>query len=496
MRIRAFILTAIVLVFALSVCSCADRQNKTDEFEDLLLNTAEIGQDGEKFAEVVYLIISENASGEIALRAQKTADAISLKTGVRTVIKYDNEATSFGEGILEILVGDSSRLIARENFKRLRDGDYICRYDRGAIVLGGKDDSSTLLALDRFESEILPGASGASLMSVDANFEFFARDGYVDLVLNGYYVYDYKICFGDSLRELEIAKTLRSVIAEKSGYTIDLVDADVYVDSEERLINVALDPNANEGVAEIKAQGSSIRLCAKDLCGLSAAVAEFAKLADEQTDGGASCVEIHGDLEIEYSSELFSLTFVSAGRAQNTFDFLLDVADMLRAAQTPIICLGALQKELLEDVVMNIPDNYAIAYAESGSEIIPLIYDKEIVASAEITYGDGVVVLMADLGHVGEWRILSVSEEGMVPSLDGRSVAIVSELAIPEGIAPAGEFESLDGKYSVFLDGDSGVYPLLSPVDLESRTGQLEATRIELRRSLSEAYLELKDTVD
>lgn len=497
MKTRFLSLALMLLVLAALVCSCSDKPNKTDEFEELLLNTGAAQEQGESFAELIYLIISDSASGELAQRAEKLADAITLKTGVKTLLKYDSEEVSFGEGMIEILVGDSSRLIARENFKRLREGDCVCLYDRGAIVLGGKDDASTLLAIDKFESEILPGASSAALMSPDAHFEVSASEDFVDVVLNGYYVYDYKICVGESPRESEMAHTLRRAIATLSGYELDVISSSSAY-GERRLIRLAIDHSAEEKEASICADGADIRICAGDVCGVSAALAEFVRLMTENTENDRSDVEIDGEITVAYEPELFSFGFVCVNADSVSFELLLDLADVLRAPQTPAICFQALPSELLSDLELDLTGDSVIRYAESedGEKIIPVVYDAKAISLTNIMHADGQSAVGLLFGDKGEWRLLWTQNKDGALTLGESDVAIVSANTQVRNAYEAAGFVALGEKYSVCVAKDSGLAVLLNKADLSDRSQNISLWNLQIFREVSREYLDLKNAVE
>ena len=159
-----------ILALAFLFTACRKEESGLDEFEQLILSTSSPEENGEAFTNAIYVVIPHDSGFMLAERAKILADDISDKTGIKTFLKYDSEPTV--DGTFELLVGYTSRLISKENIEPLRDEDYICRYDRGSIVLGGKSERSTLAAIQKFNDDILPGASYAALMSENAHFVF------------------------------------------------------------------------------------------------------------------------------------------------------------------------------------------------------------------------------------------------------------------------------------------------------------------------------------
>ena len=116
-----------LLVLTLTaLVSCSNSKNNgLDQFEQLLqsmkdTDSADAPTDtSEPFAQKVYVIIPKKASGELSLKASELALKIYEKTGVEAIVKYDNENTLNYNGVLEILVGDTDRLISKESLKPL-----------------------------------------------------------------------------------------------------------------------------------------------------------------------------------------------------------------------------------------------------------------------------------------------------------------------------------------------------------------------------------------
>ena len=169
MKPRVFVLICLCIALLLSLSSCSKKAT-TDlsEFERL---TVDGDAEQEPFAQTVYLIVPDGASGELVNRAERFAAAITSQTGVPAIVKYDSQPIILGEDSLRILIGNTSDVISSDLLKGLRTDDYICKYERGAVVIGGKSDFASILAIEKFEKDILPTASYAFFMSEDAHFE-------------------------------------------------------------------------------------------------------------------------------------------------------------------------------------------------------------------------------------------------------------------------------------------------------------------------------------
>lgn len=489
MKRSVSIILLLLILFCMSACS--KKENGEDKFEELLLNTQAPEENYENFAELIYLIISDSASSELAVRAQDLADKIGEKTGIRTLLKYDSEAVSVGEDILEILVGNSSRLIAKETFKRLRDGDYVCRYDRGVIVLGGKDDAATLRAIEKFENDILPGASQASIMSVDAHFEVSERTDCIDLMLNGFYIYDYKISFGGSELAKEAAKIIRDVILKISGYSLTVEEISKK-DGEEKAICVCVDRELKEGEATVRTLDGNIEIFARDDYGLSLAVAEFVSCMSEEHEDSCVRIDVLEDLNIEYDAKLFDVEVALLNSNDVTLDMALEAAKIMNTSKALAICFGEVSREFLDDIRINLPKTHGLEFIELDDKLFSLVYNKERAEKVEIRENSGVVEIKLHTDNFGEWRFVVPALADAEISLDEQSIAVVKEDTGSE-LLNIGKFSALGGDFFVLANDGSGLGANISEATYKK---YFEVRNIGLFEKLCKEYLKLKNTVE
>ena len=169
-RFRFFISLLVIFCTLVNLLSCSynSSSNIDDVFSQLIINDSET--EGEAFAEHIYVIISNGCSGELSLKARELTNLISEKTGILTSLKYDNELTVIPVGSCEIALGNTNRLVSDNALDVLRYGEYLCRWDDGTLVICGRSDFDTTVAIDRFIDEILPICSKYSLMPAEAHF--------------------------------------------------------------------------------------------------------------------------------------------------------------------------------------------------------------------------------------------------------------------------------------------------------------------------------------
>ena len=256
-KLRYLALLLLIVVVADCVFSCSNKKTvseiesifqemtvepdeETDEDEE-----GENNEETEKpaFADHLYVVIPKDCSAELSLRARELSKRLSDKTGIVSTLKYDNELSSAPAGACEILIGNTDRLASKNAIDVLRTDDYICRWDNGAIVICGRSDSSIFKAIDKFLSDVLPGASKYSLMSPDAHFENIIEYDISSITLNGYDLYDYVISYSEDDGELvfEQADILRSVINRKSGYLLELIEENELTDEHGKRLILSID---------------------------------------------------------------------------------------------------------------------------------------------------------------------------------------------------------------------------------------------------------------
>ena len=238
---KLFLFTVFVLICALTLCSCAKKTDNLDEFEQLLLSTSDGESENEAFAKLLYVIIPKDCSPDVTARATALAEAIEQKTGIETILKYDNVEVDKGQGIIEILVGKTSRLYSSELTRALRIDDYICKYERGSVVIGALSDEATLAAIDRFEADVLPGASRSYFMSESTKIEYFGEYEFDSVRLNGYDIREYNICYNS---EKEYTYEGLKTQAEKN------IENDLVKKAQEAVKNITV-PNSSVKPSEL-----------------------------------------------------------------------------------------------------------------------------------------------------------------------------------------------------------------------------------------------------
>ncbi len=386
--ILTFLLAA--LLFALLACN---QSNREDVFAELMRPTGENESEIPPFAAKVYLIIPEYSSGNLAERASLLADNINKRTGVEVYLKYDNEITVVAEDELEILVGYTKRLASSEAMKHLKFEDYICRWERNVILLGGRYEDATIAAIEAFEENVLHGASSASLMGADVKIENIKDYDAESVKLNGYDLYDFTITYSDknSNGEYKMAYDLRSCIASKSGYWLSVASDREAEPTLGKVINISSDASMLYDAA-CESKNGSVALTGKDCYALSEAVADFAERLLTVDANGDAVFSLDETLIYTCDSEPVGISAVFAeydGEPDATQ--IYGINEHIRKGND-ITVLGSMTATLANYIFQNRIDGYEYVLLDLASDRkLPIVYRRASVKNAEISIADNIL---------------------------------------------------------------------------------------------------------
>ena len=160
MKILRFISLLTLVFLMLPLCfSCGKDDALDDIFEKMTFYTNDVSLGETAFTEHIYVVIPKECSGELSLKARELVDKLKEQTGIIVTLKYDNEFNSNPKSSCEILVGGTDRLASKNALDVLKNDEYLCRWDNGAIVICGRSEQATVDALSRFITDILPTSS-------------------------------------------------------------------------------------------------------------------------------------------------------------------------------------------------------------------------------------------------------------------------------------------------------------------------------------------------
>ncbi len=453
MKQRILILMLVIVCVLPILISCAKETVNLDDFERLLSENSEV----ELFAELVYVVIPKECSGELAKRAEDLASKIHEKTSVEAIVKYDSQPMATDSDVLEILVGNTSRTVSQETFRAFRDRDYICKYDHGVILIGGKSDAATLLAIDKFETEILTGASRASLMSEHAHFEVWGEYSIDSLLLNGFGIYDYTIVYSGDGFESEMAYILQRYISQRSGYTLDVRRYSAVDDSVVKTIRLYTDESQYGDTAVIESVGDNIEIHANGSYGVSAAVACFANTLLPQNISGACEANIYGKTFVDCHNDTLSIAIASAEHKNGaTADLLIGFSETVRAFDGDLICFFPVSEDLVDDIEANCTEEYR--FLLSDGESTPIICKSTLYEKLNTSYKDDALRVELAANDTHAWSLYRVdrADSAFVSSINERSVLVCNEPLMNNDLfVKIGEFEGEEQRFYVYVSRDT-----------------------------------------
>ena len=378
LRATTLILLGAVLALALPSCKGSDGDSESDDALSMLL---EIVDSEESSAESDYyvVIIPSGASSALAQKANLLVLDIEEITGVDSVLEYDNGDNPRRENAIEIILGNTNRNESRIALAELIVGDYVCKKIDGNIVIGGVSDEDTIIAVDRFMSEILPYSSAEQLMGADAGFEHFAERE-TPMLLCGFPVKDFTVVCGSDAKMQTLAATLQHAILDKSGSELSV--SDTRKDGRKDIILELVKSDSYIGEGYISHKGEDVVLSAYDLYGMQKVVGEFCELlcADKQTD--AIC--LGSDWSVRnvkcpnrpFAVELFVTNESDAGFSRA--DFVSAVCGDIKTNDPSLVLMNCVSEETLS-FMKGITMSKSYSYKTFGADnMLTIAYDDSV----------------------------------------------------------------------------------------------------------------------
>ncbi len=255
---------------------------------------------GESTSEYI-MVIDGYASAELINKANELADQIHSKTELPCYVTYYEEAFVSTADSMTVFVGSCESPLVQRELYGMRTDDYLCRHRDGYIIIGGKSDSATENAIDRFIREILPVSTSGSLMPENGGFEHIGNYEISSLTLNGISLNEYTIAL-PSLADgklATIAFELRTKIAERTGYWLEICQKDstaggkaIYIESPSS--------EYSEGEAFIFYSPYGITINACNTLGIKRCAEKFTELLMANGTKGKVTVNIDAQIKIQY----------------------------------------------------------------------------------------------------------------------------------------------------------------------------------------------------
>ena len=215
LRIAALVAAAVLLL-----AGCSDGSSEELPFVPL-------GDETDTVSEY-RVIISREVSGEVIELAHVLCERIEEKTGVHTILAYDDETLLYRENAHEVIIGMTSRTVSRTLLRGMRRDDYICAAEGGHTVIGGRSDSACITAINRFCDEILPVSTSGRLIPEGGGFSFKGSYPIEKLMLSGVELsgYTVEVTRSSDADAVSAAYLLQRQISQATGYILDIAFGD------------------------------------------------------------------------------------------------------------------------------------------------------------------------------------------------------------------------------------------------------------------------------
>lgn len=354
-------LLALLLLCAF-LCACSKADFSDSPLEQL---RSELTDQGE--TKNYRMILPSDATSEVAQAAHDLADAIEEKIDGSVTVFYEHEIEKSDENDVFFLIGWTQQSSAQ--MQELKAGDYLCRMNSdGSIVLGGRSEAATLIALERFEKEILPAARANVLMHTEAGFLYRAASSDGSVMLNGFDLQSYSVVCDEKTEAL--ASALCRCLEEEIGYSLALVSEQNFP-SQGKGICLRLDDAAEDRQgASLSPDGNGVLLSASDSYGLSVAARAFLNLlANACLTEEKNCVLEQTQL-IEYETFAGTIASVSAEplfSATNVSQFYA-VTDAILSENPDWTVLGRMPASVAWYLSDSLP-THTITYTRSGDNV-------------------------------------------------------------------------------------------------------------------------------
>lgn len=457
--LKIFVCLLVIFCTLFLVASCGEKKknnNIDDVFSQLVNDTKESTEETEEttVAIHIYLIIPRDCSGELSLKAKELAEKIEEKTGLLTSLKYDNELTSVPDNSCEVLIGSTNRLASQNAMDVLKNDEYLCRWDDEAIVICGRSDASTVNAIDKFISDILPDSSKESLMAKDVGFEFKTEYEVKSVIFNGYDLYDYVLAYNASNKcgEKEIATVIRDFINSKSGYKLSVIADSEIASTTGKIIGIS---GAGQENALISSD-EGISVVGKNSYSLSFVAVKFMKDFEGAIKDNAINLKYDTKMCIDDVNTSFESAFCfTKENADVPFKPVYNLIALLKSDRLGICFIGNPDDALHEDFALNIKTPIKTQEVDLGEHSVMVAYDEGKVKQINVTvdssksyftvevetaFGEKIsyiYIISGEIPNVGDNTVVFHEKHGRVD--DG---AIVS-VAYGKEVLASGELEYL-----------------------------------------------------
>ena len=269
----------IMLFSVLFLISCSSKNVEELPFISL-------GSDDKTLITEYRIVASRASSGQLLSYAERLCEELGDKTGVSSKLSYDDEYFPVSDGTWIVYIGNVDVTIVKDHLRLMRSDDYTCRSFDRVTVIGGRNDSSTVIAIERFIEEILPVSNEYRPIPEGGGFDHFGSYDAERLSVGGTSISEFEISVTsvDDVEAVALAYELRNELSDTFGYWLDVRTGKR--SETGRGIYIGTDKTCADGRGELSFSGNDIFLEAVDKAGLEKLTDVFLQLLKSDGDTG------------------------------------------------------------------------------------------------------------------------------------------------------------------------------------------------------------------
>ncbi len=326
-----------------------------------------------------YCIVIPSSCGELLSRsANALSVAVAEQTGAECRVYFDNYENIPTENRFIILLGNTNYYQSKQALYSLKRDDYVCKLFDDALVLGGKADASTAIAVEKYISEILTLCEPTKIVFDGCDFEYRHEYQINDIILCGFELDNYiLVCQNtDNSSAKQLVSAFREYIANMSGYYPDIINsADACIGKREILFSAS----STKSTANICFDGEDICLNASSVYGLSVAAEKFYNILIEDSENGSANVNLNYERAYTYSYgdiELGSFILNTSFDDNGISDVSWLTSEINSSASSVIVC-GSIPSDLKDTLKKGLSNRFVMESIDISEEmVLPIIIDK------------------------------------------------------------------------------------------------------------------------
>lgn len=337
------------------------------------------------------IVVAKGSSAETLSAAQKLFRELADRTGIPCSLCFEGEENgAAGKEVCEILIGYVERAVSRDRMWYFKRDDYLCEWQDGCLLLGGKSDSANLAAIRRFSEEILPYADDELLMNPDGGFLYRAEYEIPTVSVDGPELFHYRIVYPaeGNKEEKEIAFAFRDRLADMTGY-YPAVEDDRTAPAD--ALWIAFGDCA--GSEEVELTGNHavmfrnvghIFFLGTDAYGICYAAQEFLDGIRSSAVDGVCTLTTERSLIWSYENPRLTLGVAVPGDEEDVLERTFALGGEIMEAKPDITAVFALTEQQIGIMKNILPDYNILSFVEGENCYSAILYHRERLNARQV----------------------------------------------------------------------------------------------------------------